>query len=168
MNTRPHAPRRRRAWRHEGGAETTHFVVLSALCILTLLAAVGLGLKVRDSGAGSAIAQRLTRPASGLTPGVPGASPQLSGIQGPNIQGVNVQAPSLPAPGIQGVHIPAPAIPAPGIHGPTITTPVPGAPGAAVTTVPAVMLLVGVGIVLVLAACSLVYLRARMRTKRMA
>ena len=176
MNTQPNASRRHRAWQDEGGAETTHFIVLSALCILTLLAAVGLGLAVRDSGAGSAIARRLTRPVSGLTPGLPGTGPQQPGISGvhisaPNIQGVSIQAPSLSAPNMQGVSIqapaiPAPAIPAPGIHGPTITTPIPGAPGAAMMAVPAVMLLIGVGIVLALAACSLVYFRARARARR--
>ena len=166
MNTQPNASRRHRAWRDEGGAETTPIIVLSALCILTLLAAVGLGLAVRDSGAGSAIARRLTRPVSGLTPGLSGTGPQQPGISGvhisaPNIQGASIQAPSLSVPDIQ-----APAIPAPGIHGPTITTPIPGAPGAAMMAVPAVMLLIGVGIVLALAACSLVYFRARARARR--
>ncbi|MGQ9550720.1 MAG: hypothetical protein ACUVWS_19070, partial [Roseiflexus sp.] len=91
MNPRQKATCRRYAWRHEGGAETMQFIVLSAICIITLLAAVGLGLKLHESGAGTGLAQRLNRLASGQAPDIlQRASLQQSGIHGPNIQGVSV------------------------------------------------------------------------------
>ena len=140
MNARQNARHRR----YEGGAETIKFIALMALCIITLLAAVGLGFKVRDSDLGKSITRVLTGFASRQTPG----------IQGPGSQAPNVTAPNVTAPDIQIPNLPS------------VGAPVIGAPGSASTVSTGdVVVLFSIGVVVLLTVSGLLYVRLRMRAE---
>ncbi len=140
MNARQNARHRR----YEGGAETIKFIALMALCIITLLAAVGLGFKVRDSDLGKSITRVLTGFASRQTPG----------IQGPGSQAPNVTAPNVTAPDIQIPNLPS------------VGAPVIGAPGSASTVGTGdVVVLFSIGVVVLLTVSGLLYVRLRMRAE---
>lgn len=143
MNARQNARHRR----YEGSAETRTFIALMALCIITLLAAVGLGFKMRDSDLGRSITQVLTG----------GASRQTPGIQGPGSQSPLVHAPDVTAPDVTAPDIQLPNLP-------SVGAPVIGAPAASTVGTGDVVVLFSIGVVL-LTVSGLLYVRLRMRAE---
>lgn len=155
MNARQNARHRR----YEGGAETIKFIALMALCIITLLAAVGLGFKVRDSDLGKSITRVLTGFASRQTPGIQGPGSQAPLAQAPNVTAPNVTAPNVAAPNVAAPDIQIPNLP-------SIGAPVIGAPGSASTVGTGdVVVLFSIVLVVLLTVSGLLYVRLRMRAE---
>ncbi len=170
MNARQNARHRR----YEGGAETIKFIALMALCIITLLAAVGLGFKVRDSDLGKSITRVLTGFASRQTPGIQGPGSQAPNVTAPNVTAPNVTAPNVTAPNVTAPNVTAPNVTAPNVTAPDIQipnlpsvgAPVIGAPGSASTVGTGdVVVLFSIGVVVLLTVSGLLYVRLRMRAE---
>lgn len=175
MNARQNARHRR----YEGGAETRTFIALMALCIITLLAAVGLGFKMRDSDLGKSITRVLTGFASRQTPGIQGPGSQSPLVQAPDVTAPNVAAPDVTAPDVTAPNMAAPDVTAPSVAAPNVAAPnvaapdiqIPnlpsvGAPGSASTVGTGdVVVLFSIGVVVLLTVSGLLCVRLRMRAE---